>query len=79
MSNRQEKEAYLTLVDNEIFRLGKHASGLQDQVKTLKAKNQNSAHIIDLLFPTLCSRLTLTRLRKDLRIELEMLPGTSDR
>jgi len=71
VDSREKKEAHLALVTYHISRLDEQAKDLRKEANLLREKKQSAKHIADLLFPILSSMLTLSTIRKNLRIELE--------
>ena len=72
MSDRQEKQAYLDLVNIHIARLVEQCADLKDQVDTSKARKQETRHLNELFMATLSALISLRSVRARLVLELDM-------
>ena len=72
MRDRQEKQAYLDLVNMHIARLVKQCADLTDQVDTLKARKQEAGHLNELFMSTLSALISLRSVRVRLALELDI-------
>ena len=77
MCDREGKKAHLALVDSHITRLVEQSTDLTDQVNTLKAKKQETAHLAELVLPILCALVALRNLRANHQTELKLIFYTS--
>lgn len=71
MRDRQEKQAYLDLVNMHIARLIEQCADLTDQVATLKARKQETGHLTELFMATLSALISLRSARARLALELD--------
>lgn len=72
MRDRQEKQAYLDLVNIHIARLIEQCADLTDQVATLKARKQETGHLNELLMATLSALISLRSARARLAPEIDV-------
>jgi hypothetical protein len=72
MRDRQEKQAYLALINMHITRLTEQCADLTDQANTLKARKRDAGHINELLFAALSALISLRSARSRLVVELDM-------
>lgn len=72
MRNRQEKQAYLALVNMHIARLIEQSADLTNQANTLKVRKQETRHLNDLFMATLSALISLRSVRTRLALELDM-------
>jgi hypothetical protein len=70
MRDRQEKQAYLDLVNMHIARLVEQSADLTDQADTLKARKQETGHLNELFMATLSALISLRSVRVRLALEL---------
>ncbi len=75
MRDRQEKQAYLALVNMHIARLIEQSADLTHQVDTLKARKQETRHLNDLFMATLSALISLKSAQARLTLELDT-PGS---
>ena len=75
MSDRQQKLAYLALVNMQIVRLVERSVDLIDQVETLKARQQAPAHLNQLVVATLSALISLRSIQETLALELDPPDG----
>ncbi len=71
MRDRQEKQAYLDLVNMHIARLLEQCADLTDQVATLRARKQETGHLTELFMATLSALISLRSARARLALELD--------
>ena len=71
MRDRQEKQAYLDLVNLHIARLVEQCADLTDQFDTLKARKQETGHLDKLFMATLSALISLRSVRVRLALELD--------